>query len=316
MLISVLLAREGSTGPGRVQKTRLPMKHRRTSALLLAASLTFGACAKESVSTELLSPPELEQACVISAACGIQVRARVSNCVDYYYDVLVDVGLGPVYTSLYRCVLQAGSECNKVAACFGQTGSCGKDSFQAYCDGATAYTCDLLDERVYGLQCGVAGLRCAPNAGEPFAASCICEAGFAPRCHGNYAVACQGGQIDATDCLALGGSCVDGACRVPSDAPSCQSSSFVPRCEGSVAVFCASGQQQRSDCGQRPIERRCQAGACVRTGSECTDEFNRCTSSGDLEACIDGQWKIFGCAQLGLGDCRTAFYGANCARFN
>lgn len=294
------------------------MKH--PSSFLLVACLALGvsssACNDESVSTELLSLSELEQACVISAACGIQARARVSNCIDYYFDVLVDVGLGPVYTSIYRCVKRAGSDCRAVAACFGETGGCSKDTFSAYCDGSKAYTCDLLDQKVYGLQCGIAGLSCAPNKAELFAASCICDASFSARCHGNYAVACQNGQIETTNCVALGVTCVDGGCSVPANAKKCSAQTFQPRCEGSVAVSCLDGKEIHADCGQRLTNRRCEGGGCVRSGNGCTDEFNRCKANGDLEACIDGIWKTYGCASMGLGDCRPAFYGANCARFN
>lgn len=285
-------------------------------AISLAAIVSLAsACTEDDISTDLASLSDLEYGCVVSAACGIQARARVSNCIDYYYDVLVGLGLGPIYKQIYTCVRAAGTDCAAVQRCYGQTGNCSQSTFKAYCEGNTAYTCDLLDGKVYQLQCSTAGLNCTPKPTEPFAAECHCDKSY-KVCHGDFAVSCPTGQPEVSNCAALGGKCQDGACTTEKP-EQCDASQTPARCEGSVAIRCnQSGELERDDCSKHPIYKRCKAGSCHRSGDECGDDFNRCTAAGDLEACIDGKWKTFKCSELGLGDCREAFYGANCARYN
>ncbi len=293
---------------------------RRTSLAAALASLIAlpSACTEDAVSKDLASLSDLEHGCVVSAACGIQARARVSDCIDYYYRVLVGLGLGPIYRDIYSCVRAAGADCSAVERCFGQTGSCTNATFKGYCAGNTAYTCDLLDGKVYTLECSTSGLTCAPKQSEQFAAECHCDKDY-KVCHGGFAITCPNEQPETRDCAALGGSCVDGACSVPTKPKACDMN-MRPYCEGSVVVHCReNGELERDDCSKHPIYKRCKNGACFRSGDECDiqqDDFNRCTPSGDLEACIDGKWKTFKCAEMGLGDCREAFYGANCARYN
>ncbi len=280
------------------------------------SSILGAACTQDDASTELASLADVEHGCVVSAACGVQPRAAVANCINYYFDVLIGLGQGPIYAQIYHCVREAGSDCAAVVRCFGETGNCTQSTFTAYCKGSRALTCDLLDRKVYALECGVAGLACHPLTQQPFAATCDCDASFAPRCHGTYAVTCSAGQPSVTNCAALGANCAGGQCvtRAPG---TCDPKKATARCDGDIAITCNSeGKELREDCSARPLHRRCDKGSCQRTGTACADDFNRCSPSGDLEACVDGQWKTFPCAKLGLGDCRKALYGANCSRFN
>ena len=59
------------------------------------------------------------------------------------------------------------------------------------------------------------------------------------------------------------------------------------------------------------IDKACSAGQCVPAGGECLDEFNRCAGDA-LEACLDGSWATFACAELGLGPCAEQVHGATC----
>lgn len=261
-----------------------------------------------------LTLAELSKACVITAACKVKQQPRVSDCVDYY-DVLRGQGLGPAYDRRYRCVLAAKADCAKVRACFGQLGNCAKGTYQAECRSNKAYSCDLLDQTVYELDCGLGGLACRIDRRNTFSARCLCDASFQPRCHGSWAITCVDGAPRGIDCAVRRQSCSDGRCAAPASGASCDASTFKGRCDGSVAVACHDGREVESDCARQMVNNRCSGGRCVASDTRCSDDFNRC-KDGDLEACVDGRWVRFDCASLGLGDCRTASFGANCAIYN
>jgi len=280
----------------------------------LALTIALGGCSDDDGA--LPSPVSLQQlidACVISAACGLQARPRVSNCVDYYADSLRAQGKGPIYDEIFGCVVAAGGDCDAVAACFGAGEPCERATFQASCSEGRAVSCDLIDKRVYVTDCSVAGLDCVVGVDEEsFAAHCACGSTFGGRCFNGWAVVCAVDEPQGADCAAQGRRCVDGACVPEEPAEPCKLNAFVDRCEGKVAVRCIGGFVGRIDCSQRLTERYCEGGRCVPAGDACSDEFNRC--KGDLlEACIDGSWQQIDCAALGRGPCRSATHGANCS---
>jgi hypothetical protein len=225
------------------------------------------------------------------------------------------MGLQQIYDQLFRCVNAAGGDCTTAYACFGShpaAGSCDQ-SFEAYCDGNKAVTCDLLDKRVYTYDCGAAGLSCAVKHEAAWEAACTtgtCDAGFQRRCEGDDLLTCYEGVIVLSDCAAAGMACDEGRC-VGNQPESCDTAEFEPRCEGPVAITCAVEQESRQDCSTRLINKACRDGECVPAGDECRDEFNRCTGTA-LQACLDGHWATYKCADLGLGPCEEQVHGATC----
>lgn len=270
---------------------------------------------------EPLTLDELVDACIRTASCGVKTQPRLSNCVDYYRTLLVNLGLRPIYDRIFRCVNQAGGDCEQVYACFGSHPMAGRcdSGFAAYCDDNQAVTCDLLDRRVYIYNCSDAGLTCRVNQGSgSFEASCTigsCTVGaFQRRCDGSRVQTCYQGVIVVEDCAVQGLTCgtVDGQARcVGTQSTSCQPSTHKPRCLGSTAVLCQGGKVHRLDCSTQLINRACRDGQCVPSGSACQDEFNRCKGD-QLQGCLDGRWTTHDCRALGLGPCKPATVGALC----
>jgi hypothetical protein len=95
------------------------------------------------------------------------------------------------------------------------------------------------------------------------------------------------------------------SCNIPPD-------QHAPRCDGEVAVTCVGYKIHHTDCSQRFFNRRCQEGVCVPTGTECSDDFNRCQGD-NLQYCHDGNWHTVKCSGLGLGPCAPAVHGADCS---
>ena len=243
-------------------------------SLLITSTLVISACPQADVSTEIATFESVEHGCVVSAACGVQPRADVSNCINYYFDVLIGLGQGPLYAQIYRCVREARSDCDAVKRCYGETETCTQDSFKAYCDGSRAFTCDLLDKKVYSLDCGLVGMTCQPMAQQPFAATCACDSSFSPRCVGSYAVSCKGGQPQAQNCASSDLTCQNGHC-IPGGPKSCMASASDARCHGNVATHCSQdGVMTFRDCSAGPTYRRCDKGRRVRqpwTGWDVSD---------------------------------------------
>jgi hypothetical protein len=293
--------------------------------ILFACTSLVAGCSNEKTGEvkALVNAEQLTRACVLTSACEIQSRPRVSNCLDEW-NRLLGIGMAPIYGEIFRCVLRSQGNCAAVQSCFGAISDCTSSDFTAYCKANVAYTCDLLDKRVYTLDCSHAGLKCQVDKANPFAASCGCDGAFQRRCDGNVAVSCQGGQAIGVDCAARGMVCNEGACQFGQSPQSCDPRTFAAKCEGATALQCqkADGKGEhyvaRVDCAQQTTLRRCEAGSCVRTDTACGDDFNRCTARGDMEACIDGSWKTFACTQMGLSDCFVKALGVhqfgNCGR--
>lgn len=172
---------------------------------------------------------DVVKACIKSTACGVKAYPRVSDCVDGYRNLLVPSGQAPVYDALYACVV-AAADCAAVRACHGAGGSC-DSSFQASCSGGRAQLCDLLDKRLYMLDCGGQGLGCEVKsagglsfdaactgpAGEGQAGAVDCGGGLCSRtgqgcttgndfdrCAGERLEACLGNEWVSFDCTTLG----------------------------------------------------------------------------------------------------------------
>lgn len=115
-----------------------------------------------------------------------------------------------------------------------------------------------------------------------------CSASDKAICYKGKAMYCD--LIDKTtytyDCQAAGMTCkVD-------------SSSFSAICVGQVS-------------GYTPLPSNvvCTDGRCTRTGQSCSKApLNRCSGK-QLQACLGGEWVLFDCAGLGLGDCELTTVG-------
>ena len=269
-----------------------------------------------------LGAEELYHACIRTVACGVKPQPRLSNCVDYYHTLLVNLGLRPVYDSIFRCVNRS-TDCVEMLACFGShpaAGSCDQ-TFQAHCNGKKAVTCDLLDRRVYTYDCGVAGLDCEVKQGQSaFEASCTvgtCDvSSYARQCDGDRVLSCYQGVIVVEDCTVQGLTCTTtdkGSQCTGTQVESCDLQAYTPSCQGSVVLTCVGGQVSRHDCGLQMINRSCRDGHCVASGSQCDDDFNRCQGE-KLQACLDGGWQTFDCKGLGLASCQTETHGAICGK--
>jgi len=181
-----------------------------------------------------LSPDEdsLVEACIRATACDVKPYPRVSNCKDYYGDMLVPLGLAKVYDGIYTCT-NGASTCAQVKACFGVTETC-DGSYPARCDNGRAVFCDLLDKTTFAYDCAGAGLTCELDPQYGFAATCSgeaaspsaltstlecqgdmcqrtsepCQEDALDRCDGDNLQACLDGEWVSFDCVALGlGAC-------------------------------------------------------------------------------------------------------------
>ncbi|PID39293.1 MAG: hypothetical protein CSA24_00140 [Deltaproteobacteria bacterium] len=307
----------------------------------LVSSLALGACSDDGAATTpdlavakdggadaapapaLLAPKELLDACVRASACKIKQYPSISDCLSAYYELYVDRGQTLIYDKIFRCVNEA-TDCDGIAACYGRRQTCDK-STAGTCEGDVAVSCDLLDNRIYTLNCADANLSCRTRVGGD--AVCVagdCAAGFETKCVDGVQQTCGGNTIEIEDCASRGLLCgkvwyLEPQCRGETEIKCTEE--FKPRCEGNKAVSCVAFREHVEDCSKRTYrETQCVNGACKAKGTGCTlGEVNRC--KGDkLEACLDGEWLEIDCGAMGLGVCKVnsatgggqGAKGANC----
>ena len=275
-----------------------------------------------------LSMDQLLKGCIRASACGIKTYPYLGNCIDAYLTLYRSQGLAPAYDSIYTCVNTAKGDCDAVAKCFRRGVACDKDS-KATCDGTVANSCDLIDRRLYGIDCALAGLKCGlpSGAGQQSSAICTtgpCDSSFKTKCDGTKLLSCTYGVTEVTECALQNMSC--GYYGWKNKSYACEGGTtdkcstygkwtFKSVCEGNVLVTCQHGKKHRQDCSKLVHQKTsCNAGSCVPAGKECSSNMNRCAGA-KLESCLDGKWKQFDCAALGLGDCKPGgTVGANCSR--
>ena len=281
-----------------------------------------------SISVAKLSQDELVDACLGASACNIMTYPSLINCLETYHTLYIPQGLGAIYNKLYRCVIAAKGDCDKVGVCFKWGKACDKD-YKASCKGTVAVSCDLIGKRVYELDCADAKFKCAIKSGQTYEASCTtgtCEAGFQDKCDGKREVTCSGGILEMKDCEVFGMGCGYGGFKQSSFKHGCQGETetkcsgwgktpFKASCDGDKAKSCHLSRVHEEDCSQyKSMYTACKNGQCVVAGAECDKTFNRCVGD-KIEACLDGSWKTFDCTKLGLGPCKKAStYGANCTK--
>lgn len=212
----------------------------RLYALALLVASAFGAATScDSSEPAGQVGDDVASACVRATACDIKVYPRVRDCIDYFKTTLTQLGLAPIYSSIYRCVNTA-KDCFGVEACFGRGPPC-DSTFKGRCEQGVAIQCDLLDKRIYRLDCKAVGQRCQPDAS--FGASCVDKG--------------QGALIEGLSC--------DGVnCNVQSD--TCISDAL-DRCSGDQLESCLEGRWVRFYCGALGL------GRCAKQAAG----FGRCT---------------------------------------
>ena len=269
---------------------------------------------------------QVAEACLRTSACDIKTYPRLSSCLEAYFDLFRPLGLGPVYDKIYACVNAARGDCTAMATCFGWGAAC-DGSYKATCEGDVAISCDLIQGRIYRLNCNHAKLTCGIKSGSTATANCTpgtCGSSYSDRCEGSRELVCGAGIIEMRECAEFGMACGQGGgkkstygCRGET-ADRCFTwgkYAYSPSCQGALALSCEGGRVHKEDCARHTMMKTaCTGGQCVPAGKACTSELNRC-SGNLLEACLDGTWRQYDCAALGLGDCaKNATYGANCTK--
>ena len=297
-------------------------------SLLTGLALCSG-CEEEEEIKELPPPVtynELVRGCIMATACGVKAYSRVSDCVKAYYTLHLKHGLGRMYDAKYQCVIKAEGDCDEVARCMGTNLLAGRcdSTFKARCDDKSSVSCDLVDKRVFVLECTHAGLECTLGSGKTFDAPCglgACLSAYKTRCEDGRALSCVNGVITVEDCKAQNMSCGVNAGKtkgcIGNTTTSCVSGRYTEKCEGTKALSCKGGKVNKVDCASRIYNKRCKVHAkvaeCAPTGTACTDGFDRCSGE-KLQYCLDGNWLTFNCKEAGFGACRTVTNGARCGR--
>ncbi len=255
-----------------------------------------------------LTEQQLIDGCVRATACGVKRYPSLANCIDSYRDLYVRQGQGAAFDAIYHCVNATGGDCDKVRACFGAGEACDK-RFQARCEDTVAFSCDLIDKRVYAIDCAPAKLKCGIKSDQAFTAFCTrgaCDTSFRDKCSGDLQQTCAASVIEVRDCAVDGLTCVtteDAAGCAGNQETTCRGGAVSPFCEGDVAVSCEFVRVHRQDCAAEG--GKCVDGECVGQAQLCDEtKLNRC--AGDkLEACVGDAWVTIDCAALGLGPCAT-----------
>lgn len=271
----------------------------------------------------------LVEACVRLAACDVDRKPELQECVNNFFERLASLGQRKLYERLYHCANQGLGDCKTIRNCLGfasrpQDGQCDA-TYNARCEGDVAWNCDIRvsgDGWEQGVDCSRGGLKCGlKKTGTTTAAICgggKCDNQFKPTCQDKKLLKCVGGAVEINDCPAQHLQCRDPAVEnCEGTGRSCQQVSA--HCEGTKLVECRYDYRMEIDCAKLPGKKRCDdsVGECVGAGTECGGGgqtfFNTC-EGGTLVACIDGFKRRFDCKKLGFEGCETATtgYGAYC----
>ena len=151
------------------------------------------------------------EACVRMHSCGVFRLTHVHNCIrNYESREVVPYGKAALYKHLHQCVNKAKGDCAAVRDCFGNKPADAEcnSSYAAGCDGEVRRFCDLLDKRVYRIDCAKGGLKCGEDSkGQPFCGAGSCKSSTQNECVDNdtrrvYCVG-QGLQIEQCDWIDL-----------------------------------------------------------------------------------------------------------------
>jgi hypothetical protein len=225
---------------------------------------------------------------------------------------VVEDGLEPIFQEFYSCVLASRGNCDRAARCFapdGVPGTC------APAGGLATGTCDAgvlegctADGHRFVVSCSRHGRICGPTGILTRFEGCTlggCNPAGPTECVGEHAQLCLGfadaGTTLRLDCARLGQHCAvdDGGLAFCTAEPG-----DARRCEGNIAVSVdARGARTRTDCERNVTLRRCEEGACVRTGKECDATFIDTCDASQVVFCQDGFIRRLDCRSLGFSGC-------------
>ncbi len=291
------------------------------SALVLALVWSQSGCKKHEPSgakAETMTRLDAMRGCLISDACGVFSYSYLQHCVDTRYDGAFRASQAAIWAHVFDCVEGAAGDCDQVRRCYGGGGQpphC-SDVTDGFCDGDVQVTCDVIDGRLYRLDCGLAAQQCSMATLPSGDQVPVC--GYGPcdqeddgaTCRGNLKLLCDSGYVGVRDCSQDGKLCVGGDCV---DAGSVCASR--PLCDGQVLQTCENGAKKLTDCAALPGQVACddQVGACVAVDSLCQDGQETCSGT-VARLCHNGIWMDVDCRDLGFAGCVAENGGVHCSR--
>lgn len=269
---------------------------------------------------KLITHQELIDACVSAGACAIK-RATVSSCVDEYYTLRYENGEGELWSSIYRCINKAPTDCAKVRNCLGyasQPDSCDQ-TYTPKCEGNTAYNCDLFVKWEQGIDCAQGGMSCVIRTSgtlkEALCSHGSCDASsFKTYCKDNRLYTCSSGAIEIEDCSTRSLVCDEELALCRGTGSACGIGSAQCDHANNDLYKCVGGHVMIHSCDKSPGDKICKEGgaACEGAGTECIENDPDSCDGDTLISCIDGYKTIFDCKALGFLGCEPATVGANC----
>jgi len=220
----------------------------------------------------------------------------------------IATGMDQPLREIYRCLLDARGDCSRAAGCWTLDGGSGECTSvpglsSARCGGELLSGCTLDGQR-FRVNCADHGAVC--TAASFFSSLNVCavaRCGPTMGCRGSQREVCVGDAVLLSDCARAGQRCefFDGGSQCVSDR-TCDAGQE-SHCESSAVVFCeANGLESRTDCALNPTRRRCSAGACVETGTQCVDLRVTCQGSA-VSFCADGFARQVDCGGVGFAGC-------------
>lgn len=221
----------------------------------------------------------------------------------------------------YRCVIDAGSDCVGVRACYGlrsdaTSGPC--MGAPPLCDGDTLVLCvpaaDPSPTQIGLVDCAHEGLSCleADVGGAPTArcASARCDGRLPPRCDGTASIACDG-FFETREEAPTGMTCTQsgGFVHFVGDGEPCTTN----ECVGTVFTDCdleTHRTRSRIDCSV--LGQSCSEASfihCFQEDPQCSSgSFPSCTSSSVVSYCgTDGLPRTYDCVAHGFAGCEDTF---------
>ncbi len=217
----------------------------------------------------------------------------------------VTAGLDQPLRELYRCVLDAGSDCAKADQCWAFGEDAGECNFprgfqNSFCDRNVMSGC-TLDSAPLRVNCSQYDAGCTWLGA--FAGCALGTCSNRLHCRGDEREQCVGNGVFLADCARDGQRCeelIDGGTRCVSDVQCARTD--LGSCEGTIAINCLNNFESRTDCSLNPTRKRCDKGVCVETGTQCSGLRASCEGSA-VKYCQDGFNRKVDCTSMGFSGC-------------